>query len=126
MVGVTAPADWWREAFAADYAARYAHRDHAEAERLADVLAPLLHAAPGIAIDVGCGAGRHVRALRARGVTVWGLDYSRDLLQGVVGAARADMRAPPFAPGLSAVLFLFTAFGYFDDAGNRACLKAWA
>jgi SAM-dependent methyltransferase len=119
--------DWWRSAFADDYLERYAHRDDADADRLVAALVPLLADAPGPVADVGCGAGRHLVRLRAAGIPAVGLDYSADLLRAGRGPrCRADMRAPPFAGGLGAALFLFTAFGYFDDAGNLACLRAWA
>ncbi len=118
--------DWWRSAFAGDYLERYAHRDDADADRLVAALGPLLAGAPGPVADVGCGAGRHLVRLRAAGIPAVGLDYSADLLRAGQGPrCRADMRSPPFAGGLGAALFLFTAFGYFDDAGNLACLRAW-
>jgi SAM-dependent methyltransferase len=124
---VNPAAEWWRSAFAGDYLERYAHRDDADADRLAAALVPLLADAPGPVADVGCGAGRHLVRLRAAGIPAVGLDYSADLLRAGRGPrCRADMRAPPFAGGLGAALFLFTAFGYFDDAGNLACLRAWA
>jgi hypothetical protein len=36
------------------------------------------------------------------------------------------MRYPALGSGWGAVLVLFTAFGYFDDEGNAACLAAWS
>jgi SAM-dependent methyltransferase len=56
-------------------------------------------------VDVGCGTGRHVRALAARGIDAVGVDLSHGLL--TVGAAagcrrllQADARALPLASGV--------------------------
>lgn len=122
---------WWSEAFRAAYLEVYSHRSDAQATAEVAGLLPRLRAAPGPVVDAGCGAGRHLAALRTAGVPAVGFDLSPELL--VVAAvrppcagrlARGDLRAPPFAGGCGAVLCLFTAFGYFDDAGNAACLAA--
>lgn len=85
-------------------------------------------------LDAGCGGGRHLAALRAAGVPALGVDLSPDLL-GVAGGrpacagrlVRGDLRTPPFADGsCAAVALLFTAFGYFDEEGDAACLAALA
>lgn len=63
-----------------------------------------------------------------------GFDLSPDLLVVAAGRAeaggrlaRGDLRAPPLADAsCAAVVLLFTAFGYFDEAGNAACLRALA
>ncbi|MEQ4207070.1 class I SAM-dependent methyltransferase [Actinopolymorpha sp. B9G3] len=51
--------------------------------------------------DVGCGPGREVRAMRANGFRVVGLDLSAGQLRtgGLTGAARADMRQLPLRTG---------------------------
>jgi SAM-dependent methyltransferase len=124
--------DWWREAFGEGYAEVYAHRDEAQA---AAEVADLLHRAGplvGPVLDAACGGGRHLAALRAAGLAAFGFDWSSPLLAtarqrtGLAGRlARGDLRAPPLAPGgWGAVLLLFTAFGYFGDAADRACLTA--
>ena len=125
---------WWKDAFTADYLRIYAHRDDAEAEAMVERLMPMLAGIPGPVLDVGCGGGRHLAALRRRGVPAFGLDFSSDLLVAAKARpelpgrlVRADMRAPPIAPGsCGAVLLLFTAFGYFSDEENAACLKSLA
>lgn len=119
---------WYRRAFGAHYPVLYAHRDESEAERCLDLLlgmAPLGgdDAARTVTIlDLGCGDGRHLESLRRRGHDAVGLDLSAELL---VRAARRDLKPPlhlvrgdmaalPFADGsFTAVLSLFTAFGYF-------------
>lgn len=123
--------DWWDQAFRAAYLEVYHHRDDAQAAAEIAGLLPRLRRAPGPVVDAACGAGRHLAALRAAGIPAVGFDLSVDLLAaarprpGCGGRlARGDLRAPPFAAGCGAVLCLFTAFGYFDDAANLACLRA--
>jgi SAM-dependent methyltransferase len=120
-------AGWWTEAFRRPYLECYAHRDDASAEREAAFVASLLSLAPGARLlDAGCGAGRHVRAFARRGGRAVGVDRSRELLAEAVAAGdaryvAADVRRLPFKDGAFAhVVSLFTSFGYFDDAGDRA------
>lgn len=122
---------WWSEAFRAAYLEVYSHRSDAQAGMEVAGLLPRLRLAPGPVVDAGCGAGRHLAALRSAGIAAVGFDLSTDLLAAAVRRpacagrlVRADLRAPPIARGCGAVLCLFTAFGYFDDAGNAACLAA--
>jgi SAM-dependent methyltransferase len=122
-------ADWWTQAFRRPYLEIYAHRDDAAAEREAEFVARLLGVAPGARLlDAGCGAGRHARALARRGAEVVGVDLSADLLAAARAAGggryvRADLRALPFRDAaFSHAVSLFTSFGYFDDAGDRAHL----
>jgi SAM-dependent methyltransferase len=121
------------DAFGADYLDLYAHRDDCAATAEVAGLLPRLRTAPGPVLDAACGNGRHLAALRAAGLTAAGFDYSPALLavarsrpQAVGRLARGDLRRPPFAGGWGAVLLLFTAFGYFDDTANAACLAALA
>lgn len=122
--------EWFEEWFDRDYAAIYAARDAGEA---AAAVAMALRVAPGLArgpvLDLACGAGRHLEALRRVNPLAFGLDLSRDLL----GLAppdlgpwllRADMRALPVREGtLSGICMWFTPFGYFPDAENVALLR---
>lgn len=85
-------------------------------------------------LDLCCGWGRHAIRLAQRGLDVTGLDlspYHIDLARQ--GAAEAgvevewivdDMRSLPVeTSSFDAVINLFTAFGYFDDAGNQQVLQ---
>jgi SAM-dependent methyltransferase len=124
---------WWNEAFQSAYLEVYHHRSDEQATAEIAGLLPRLRQAPGPVIDAGCGAGRHLQALRTAGLPVVGFDLSPDLLgvaaqRPTVGGrlARADLRDPPFASGCGAILCLFTAFGYFDDETNAACLSRLA
>ncbi|MEZ4411957.1 MAG: methyltransferase domain-containing protein [Gemmatimonadales bacterium] len=76
-------------------------------------------------LDVGCGAGRHARALVAAGARPVGLDLSADLLACAKGTGvplvRADMRHLPVRPrSVDLVVNLFTSFGYFEDDAEHA------
>lgn len=83
-------------------------------------------------LDVGCGAGRHARALAAAGARPVGLDLSADLLRRAQGAGvplvRADMRRLPVRPrSVDLVVNLFTSFGYFKgDEEHAAVLRGFA
>ena len=122
--------EWFEEWFGEEYLELYPHRDDAEAERLADLLRSSLPWREGIRIlDVGCGAGRHARALVRAGARVTGLDLSACLLrraytEGHRALVRADMRALPIRPAsMDLTVNLFTSFGYFaTDAEHAAAL----
>ena len=129
--------DWFGPAFGAHYPVLYAHRDEAEAARCLDLLPRLASfgsAGRERVLDLGCGDGRHLELLTRRGVSATGLDLSSHLLAAArerFGAeeapelVRGDMRRIPFAAeAFTAVLSLFTAFGYFSsDEDNRQPVK---
>ncbi len=115
-------ADWFEAWFGEDYLRIYQHRDETEAEHVVDLIARFLegHDVRSV-LDLGCGAGRHSRALCERWWTV-GLDLSAALLKIArrempdAPCVRADMRELPFAPeSFDLVVNLFTSFGYFED-----------
>jgi SAM-dependent methyltransferase len=113
---------WFERAFGAFYPLVYAHRDAREARRCLDLLPRLAPLGPGPLLDLGCGQGRHLGLLAERGHRAVGLDLSLPLLRRARQDAprqallRADMRAIPLqGASCSAVLSLFTAFGYFGD-----------
>ena len=123
------PTPWWSTAFGPHYTDVYAHRDDGAAAAEVAGLLPRLRAAPGPVLDACCGSGRHLAALRAAGIQAFGFDYSPPLLTTAAKRphcagrlVRSDMRAPALSGGWGAVLLLFTAFGYFDDAQNAASL----
>ena len=120
---------WWQVAFGDHYQSLYAHRDDASAADEIAGLIPRLSQIHGPVLDMGCGNGRHLTALRQAGINAYGCDYSGDLLRCAIQRSacagkimRGDMRQPPVSTGWGAVLMLFTAFGYFSHQQNAECL----
>jgi SAM-dependent methyltransferase len=120
--GAPAGSSWYEEAFGEDYLLVYAHRDEAEAERATAFAARALGLSPPARVlDLGCGAGRHARALAERGFRVVGCDRSATLLARFprsprsLAAVRADLRDLPFrAETFEAAASFFHSFGYFE------------
>lgn len=121
-------AEWWEEAFRADYLRVYPHRDDDEAVGDVSVLPEFL---PGYGpdrrvLDLACGAGRHLRAMTAAGVRPVGADFSCDLLaearrRGSLAVVRCDMRTLPFRSGsFDAATMFFHSFGYFETEEEDA------
>jgi len=121
---------WFQESFGEEYRLLYQHRDESEAQTMANLIRS--RAATGWcgpALDVACGAGRHLRYLKGYSWVV-GIDLSAPLLRVARSTnhhaflVQADMRALPFRSGVfTLVVNLFTSFGYFsDDAQNRSAL----
>jgi SAM-dependent methyltransferase len=115
--------EWFRDWFGEEYLALYPHRDAKEAQEAVDLFRHVYPATPGSRVlDLACGAGRHLRELRAAGLDATGLDLSITLLQSARSAApaeplvRGDMRRLPFARGsFDGLTSFFTSFGYFED-----------
>ncbi|HEU4800354.1 MAG TPA: methyltransferase domain-containing protein [Gemmatimonadales bacterium] len=121
--------EWFEEWFNEAYLALYPHRDAGDAERLVQLLRRALPWREGWRVlDVGCGAGRHTRALEAAGARCIGLDLSATLLRRArlvtqAPLVRADMRHLPVrAASMDLTVNLFTSFGYFrtDDEHQQA------
>jgi SAM-dependent methyltransferase len=84
----------------------------------------------GLALDLGCGPGRHAVALARRGFAVTGVDLSPSLLAQAERAAatagvtlelvKADMRDFTRPETFDLAVCLFTSFGYFEDRGDDA------
>jgi SAM-dependent methyltransferase len=115
---------WYERAFGAHYPLLYEHRNEADAWRCLETLRRLAPLGPAPVLDLACGEGRHLARLAELGTGAIGLDLSPALLAGAwrrraeTGGAwplvRGDMRELPFRDGIfSAVLSLFTSFGYF-------------
>jgi len=114
---------WYRTAFGAHYRLLYRHRDQQEAARCLSTVARLAPLGRGPVLDLACGEGRHLSWLAETGLPAVGLDLSADLLAAAragtgnldgIWLVRADMRCVPLHDAsVSAVLSLFTSFGYF-------------
>lgn len=116
---------WFKRWFGEQYQRLYPHRDVRQAEGQVDPLLAILPVTPEWRIlDVGCGSGRHLEALRRRGYRrAAGMDLSLPLLRDARGrrlpVARADMRRLPFRRGgFDLVTSFFTSFGYFATFGE--------
>lgn len=81
-------------------------------------------------LDVGCGPGRHSRALRESGIDVVGLDISLDFLQaaGQGPWVRADARRLPFVRNSfdAAVSLCQGGFGLLGGADDAGVIKQMA
>jgi len=107
------------DAFAEGYDALYADKDYAvEVTRLEDCFAR--HSASPVrrVLDVGCGTGRHVAELAARGYDVVGVDRSAEMLaiakrRSPAGRfVEADMCEVELGETFDAVVVLFAALSY--------------
>jgi SAM-dependent methyltransferase len=83
-------------------------------------------------LDVPCGTGRLSLALAGRGYRLTGVDWSSESLghaQSREGAApvswhRRDMRDLPWPERFDGAFCVGNSFGYLDDEGNAAFLRA--
>ena len=93
----------------------------------------LVGADPGRVLDLACGHGRIANRLAATGLDVVGIDLTPDFLDRARADAAAmgvgvdyrlgDMRDLGLEAEFDTVICWFTAFGYFDDDGNRRVLR---
>jgi SAM-dependent methyltransferase len=84
----------------------------------------------GLALDLGCGPGRHAVPLARRGFNVTAVDLSVSLLARAEQAAaaagvtleliKADMRDFSRPDAFDLAVSLFTSFGYFEDGADDA------
>ena len=122
---------WYETAFESEYLEVYAHRDLESARREVDWLVG--QGVGGCTLDLCCGFGRHSLALLERGVAVFGLDLSQDLLASTdrleggerLGGrlVRGDVRFLPFADEqFDSLVNLFSSFGYFGLEGDERVL----
>lgn len=131
--------DWWRSFFegpVVEFWLRAGPPQSATKEEAAFV-AEALGVAPGARLlDVPCGGGRHALALAARGYRVAGVDLSPDFLAAARASAEErelaidwehrEMRDLPWTDAFDGAYCLGNSFGYLDDAGNAAFLRAVA
>jgi 2-polyprenyl-3-methyl-5-hydroxy-6-metoxy-1,4-benzoquinol methylase len=83
-------------------------------------------------LDLACGHGRIANRLAQRGCRVTGLDATTAFLRHARQDAQArgvtveyvqgDMRELPWRRRFDRIINWYTAFGYFDDAGNQQVL----
>ena len=125
---------WWQSFFEGIAVTMWLNAlPEAHTQREADRLTRLLAASPGAEIlDVPCGAGRLSLPLAQRGYRLTGVDWSseflgharsRDAVQQVAWEQR-DMRDLPWPGRFDGVFCVGNSFGYLDDEGNEAFLRA--
>jgi 2-polyprenyl-3-methyl-5-hydroxy-6-metoxy-1,4-benzoquinol methylase len=126
--------NWWENFFEGLAVTMWLHAVPTEhTQREADRLARLLGKSPGAEIlDVPCGAGRLALPLAERGYRMTGVDQSSEFL----GHARSfdtsqqvawehrDMRDLPRPERFDGAFCVGNSFGYLDDEGNEAFLRA--
>ncbi len=127
-------APWYKSWFNEHYVALYAKRDAKDAAQqlsLIERTLPLIKAdqsAPSPILDAGCGYGRHVQWLKNRGYAVRGIDLSSTLIayglkmDATLPITQGELRhLTQYVPQetFSAVLSLFTSFGYFDTVAEH-------
>ena len=99
----------------------------------AALIIKLLGIEPDMAVlDLACGHGRIANELAQHGCPVTGLDASEIFLEQARSQAEAmgvevtyhlgDMRDLPWTNHFDRIINWFTAYGYFDDMGNRRVL----
>ena len=124
------PHEWWKDYFSANYGTLYRGPLAPELSTKEEVetLVRLFSENAGPVLDLGCGFGRHLTALRRAKVRAFGVDYSADLLRQIPDAqrkfsVRGDIRHLPFADAtFSGACMLFNTFGYFAEQDNGAAL----
>ena len=94
-------------------------------------LVDALDLAPGDRVlDLGCGPGRHLAALRRLGIAAVGLDLSAGFLAaaGPGARVRADARRVPFARGCfdAAICLCQGGFGVLGGAGDEVAFAQLA
>jgi SAM-dependent methyltransferase len=131
----TADPDWFEDFFDDEYLRFAVDRFPAEATAAeVDLLVDAVELEPGARVlDLACGHGRHSVELARRGFAVTGVDLSAPSLELAAARAaeagvavrfeRSDMRRISYEAGFDAVINMFTAFGYFEEAENRLVME---
>ena len=129
--------EWFQGFFDASYVAQLREeKPPAQTRREVDFVLKALALEPGARIlDVPCGYGRHAASLARRGFRVTAVDLSRAMIAEArrrftegprLAFVRRDMRRLAYRAEFDAVVNLYTSFGYFTAAENRAALRRLA
>jgi SAM-dependent methyltransferase len=130
--------DWWRTFFSGLGVEFWLQATTEEQTRQeADFIQERLRVSPPARLlDVPCGGGRHSRELAARGYRLTAVDLSSEFLTAARSAAAArsakihweqrEMRDLPWREEFDGAFSLGNSFGYDEDDGNAAFLKAVA
>lgn len=125
-------AEWFKPWFNTEaYHVLYGHRSESEAQHLIAALTRQgAMGAPGRALDAGCGAGRHARALAEQGWQVDAFDLSEASIREAqsqktnrVAFHCLDLRAlreqEQWRATFDLVTNFFTSLGYFSDSSEH-------
>ena len=136
QLGAHAPGNWWEDFFEGLAVQLWLDAvPAAHTEREAERIAASLALPDGAEIlDVPCGGGRLSFPLTARGYRVTGVDSSREFIAHAMAAPgaeavaweRRDMRDLPWPRRFDGAFCVGNSFGYLDDDGNAAFLRAVA
>jgi len=132
------PTDWWRSFFSdvtVDMWLQAVPEEHTLRET-AFIRKMLQVAPPARLLDVPCGGGRHCLPLAAAGYQMTGVDFSSDFLTAARSRAaeqklevtwlECGMRDISWDEEFDGAFCFGNSFGYDDDEGNSAYLKAVA
>jgi SAM-dependent methyltransferase len=130
------PADWWRDFFSGVVVEMWLEAMPEEVTRQeVDCIQRLLEVrAPARLLDVPCGGGRLALPLAAAGFRMTGADISSDFLDAARACAaeknlavdwlQVPMSDIPWSSEFDGAFCSGNSFGYDDDDGNAAFLKA--
>ena len=130
--------EWWQDFFLRTYHRVQRGQFPEETNRKqADLIEQVLELQPGARVlDVPCGPGRLALVLAERGYAVTGVDFNPHALKDAareskqrsleISWVRRDMRRLPWRKVFDGAFCFFGSFGYFDECGNLAFLKAAA
>lgn len=126
--------NWWETFFEGVAVAMWLQALPPEqTKREADLLARVLAVPPGAELlDVPCGGGRLSLALAERGYRLTAVDWSSEFLgharscrgSDCVTWEQRDMRDLPWRGTFDGAFCVGNSFGYLDDEGNAAFLRA--
>ena len=129
-------ANWWEHFFEGLPVKLWLEAlSHEHTESEADAIARWLSAPLGAdLLDVPCGGGRLSLALAERGYRLTGVDVSREFLEHArscddterVSWEHREMRDLPWPGRFDGAFCVGNSFGYLDDEGNAAFLRAVA
>jgi SAM-dependent methyltransferase len=128
--------DWWRDFFSdiiVDMWLQAVPDEYTKSE--VDFIQKMLRAAPGAKVlDAPCGGGRHALPMAAAGYQMTGVDLSADFLKAARSRAaqqklgvtwrHQNMREISWENEFDGAYCFGNSFGYDDDEGNAAFLKA--